>query len=248
MPAGHREPVAAAPGRFITTRWSLVVSAGIEVTTESGRALEELFGLYWQPLYYFIRRQGSSVEEAEDLLQGFFVHLLEKETLGRADRERGRFRSFLLGCLKRYVSDERGKAQAQKRGGDQRRLSVDVQSVERSFALEPADGMTPEKIFELRWVMTLLELAKDRLRLWYESRGKQLLFEKLKGHLTKEVKQPPYRQIADELEMTEGSVKAAAYEMRRRFGEFVRAEIGETVRTAEEIDQEIQDLFAVFDR
>lgn len=224
-----------------------MLSAGADSNATSRRALEELCGLYWRPLYYFIRRRGKTVHEAEDLLQGFFIHLLEKETLSRADRERGRFRSFLLGCLKQYLANEWAKNQTRKRGGGLASISLDVESTERIYALEVRDAWTPEKTFERRWVRTLLELTVSRLRQQYENRRPRVLFDRLEGRLTRDSNQPSYREIAEELGMTEGSVKVAAHEMRRRYGEILREEIAQTVTTVEEIDQEIRDLFAVFD-
>ena len=133
MPVGHIKGIAQNNVRFETTRWSLVFAAGEESTGASRRALEELCGLYWQPLYYFVRSRGRSVEESEDLLQGFFAHMLERDTLRKADPDRGRFRSFLLGCFTRYLSNERGKTQAKKRGGDWSPIALDGGSTESAF-------------------------------------------------------------------------------------------------------------------
>ena len=134
MPADSVEGKAPASAQFVTTHWSLVLAAGADSDEGSRRALEELCGLYWQPLYYFIRRRGASVKDAEDQLQGVFIHVLEKETLSRADHERGRFRSFLLGCLKHYLANEWAKSRTKKRGGGLSSLSLDVESTERMYA------------------------------------------------------------------------------------------------------------------
>ncbi len=229
---------------FATTRWSLVLAAGGEASAESRRALETLCGLYWYPLYAYVRRRGRDADEAQDLTQGFFARLIEKHAVRAADRRRGKFRSYLLASLKHFLANEWDRARAQKRGGGCEVVSIDAESAEGRYHLEPADGLTAERLFERRWALTLLDLVLAELRGQYKSDGKEHIFERLKGFLGGAVPGSPYAEAAAELGMTPEAVKVAVHRLRRRYRDLLRDQIAQTVASPEEIDDEIHHLFA----
>jgi len=231
---------------FVTTHWSVVLTAGRSDSTDARAALEKLCRTYWHPIYAFVRRRGYSAEDAQDLTQEFFARLLEKNWLGDVDPVKGRFRSFLLASLKHFLANEWDKARAQKRGGGQVLIPIDVKTAETSCGFEPADNVTAEKIFERRWALTLLEQVLQRLRDEYVQSGKWRLFEQLKPTLTEESRSVAYAEIATRLDMTEGAVKVAVHRLRQRYRELLRAEIADTVSSPEEVDEEIRALFAAF--
>ena len=228
---------------FATTHWSLIASAGRHSSTESRAALATLCQSYWYPLYAYLRRKGYQAAEAQDLTQSFFADLLEKERLQLADQQRGRFRSFLLAALNNFVANQWRNAQAIKRGGGRALLTLDVQSGEDRYRLEPAHELTAERMFERRWAMTLLERTIDRLREEHVRSDKEELFEQLKGHLG-QGGGAPYREVAERLGMSETAVKVAAHRMRKRCGEILREEISHTVDGPDAVDEELQQLFA----
>jgi RNA polymerase sigma-70 factor (ECF subfamily) len=221
-----------------------VVRAGRRGSDESERALTTLCETYWFPVYAFVRRHGHSSHDAQDLTQEFFVRLIEKNDLAAADRRRGRFRSFLLAAVQHFLSNRRDLARAKKRGGDRRFLSLDLDAGERRLAREPAHETTPEKLFERRWALTLLENVLGRLRDEFTAAGKQTLFARLKGTLAGEKAASNYADLAAEFDMTEGAIKVAVYRLRRRYRELLRDEIAQTVADPAEIDAEIRELFA----
>lgn len=229
---------------FATTHWSLVVAAGQRTTVESERALAELCEHYWYPLYAFVRRRGHSVEEARDLTQEFFAFLLEKDRLQLADQQRGRFRSFLLTALDNFLTNQWRAGQAQKRGGGRSVLSLDWSSGEQRYLAEPADFMTPERIFDRRWALTLLERVLTQLREQYRSNGKETLFLRLQGCLSGEGSRTPYAELAREMGMSEAAIKVAVHRLRQRCGELLREEIAQTVADQADIDEELGYLFA----
>lgn len=229
--------------RFQTTHWSLIAAAVGEPSEQSQVALADLCGVYWYPIYAYIRRHGRSAEDARDLTQAFFATLLEKDYLADADRERGRFRAFLLTAVARFASKERDKAAAQKRGGGRAALSLDFDSGERRYQHEPVDDWTPERIFARRWALTLLDRTLATLRKDHAEAGKLPLFEALKVFLTGEAG-PPLRQVAEKLGMTEGAVKVAIHRLREKYRESLRAEIAQTVATQEDVDDELAFLLA----
>ena len=235
-------PPHAGDPRFTTTHWSMVVAAGRDTTGPSREALESLCKAYWQPLYFFLRQRGSTVEDAEDLIQGFFTRVLEKGIIALAERGRGKFRTLLLTSLVHYVADQRKRDRALKRGGGQVDLSLDIESAERRYLLEPSDDLTPDKVYARRWVVVLLDRALLRLRETYAGRGQDGIFESLKGALTGEDQGVSYREIAKRLGMTEGAVKMAVHRMRERFVRCLREEIAQTVTSPGEIDEEMQCL------
>jgi DNA-directed RNA polymerase specialized sigma24 family protein len=230
--------------QFHTTQWSRVCAAAADDGETSRVALEELCAAYWYPLYAFLRRRGHTAEDARDLTQGFFAALLEKGYLGDADPSRGRFRSFLLTAVARFAEKERDKAAAQKRGGGRRVLPVDFEEGERRYRHEPADNWTPERVFERRWALTLLDRTLARLRQEHEAAGKVAHFEALKTFLTGESQQPRLALLAEELGTTEGALKVAIHRLRQKYRELLRAEIAQTVAAQEDVDDELGVLLA----
>ncbi|NCO42181.1 MAG: RNA polymerase subunit sigma-24 [Armatimonadetes bacterium CG_4_10_14_3_um_filter_66_18] len=222
----------------------MVAMAGDRSSPESGGALASLCEAYWYPLYAYVRRRGYSPDDAEDLTQEFFTTLLEKQTLRVADRERGRFRTFLLTALSNFLSKERVRASAQKRGGGQLPLSLDFSSAEDWYSREPADQSTPERIYERRWALTVLDRVRQRVRRRYVDVGKERLFDHLKVFLSGEDDAPPVRQLAQELCMAEGAVKMAVHRLRERYREALRNEIARMVPDPAEVDDEINSLLA----
>ena len=198
---------------FHTTRWSIVRTAGLRSSPGARDALATLCQTYWYPLYAYIRRKGYGCEDAQDLTQGFFAWLLEKNLAGKADRERGKFRSFLMTSFKHFLAKEWRPAGAQKRGGGDVVLSLDLAAGERRFGMEPADELTAERIFERRWALALLEETLARLRAEFAKRQKLEVFEQLQPYLGTEPSTVPYQQIAEALGKTEGAVKVAVHRL-----------------------------------
>ena len=231
-------------GQFATTHWSVVMAAGRPKSASYQQALETLCKTYWFPLYAYLRRQGYDSHQAEDYTQAFFAGLLARGGLRLADPKRGKFRSFLLTSLKHFLSNERARARAKKRGGGRKVLSLDFQNAESQYALEPRDELSPEKLFERSWALTVLARTMARLQAEAVSTNKQKLFDHLKGYLTAEKSSVPYRDVASELDMTEGAVRVTIHRLRRRYRELLRDEIAQTVTSDDQIDEEIRDLFA----
>ena len=236
----------AGRDRFVTTHWSLILRAGQPDADSVTEALKELYQTYWYPLYCFIRRQGRTPHEAEDLTQGFFVRLLEKNFVADARRERGKFRSFLLLALKRFLANEWDRQHAQKRGGFQTAIEIDQAMAEARLDAELQQELPPEILFDRQWALLLLERTMAQLREEYIASGRAKLFEHLSACLTREETSGSYADIARELRLTEASVKQAAYRLRARYREILRAEIGKTVASPQEVDEELRFLFACF--
>lgn len=232
-------------GNFATTQWSLVLQAGAPGQTQSAEALATLFQKYWYPLYAYLRRRGVRQNEAEDVVQGFFTLLLEKNTLVGVTSERGRFRSFLLTAMKNYFANERDHAAAQKRGGNARRLSLDFQSGESRISLEPADNATPERLFERQWAISLLAVVMQRLEAEYHQAGKERQFAVLKETLATSGDRVGFAALAAELGLTESATRQAASRLRKRYRELLREEVRNTVADSAEVDDEIRSLFQV---
>ena len=226
---------------FPTTHWSIILAAGSPESPRYRQALEALCRDYWFPLYAFLRRRGYGPDEAQDYTQGFFAHMLEKQDLCRADPNRGRFRSFLLAMLKHFAADAQQRAQAQKRGGGKHVVSLDLVEAEARYAAEPAHDLTPEKLFERSWALTVL--SRTMVRLKQDAADKPLLFEQLKAHLGGQADAIPYRDLAARLNMSEGSIKVAVHRLRKRYRELLREEVAQTVSTPEEVEDEIRALF-----
>jgi RNA polymerase sigma-70 factor (ECF subfamily) len=220
------------------------MAAGRPKSASYQQALETLCQTYWFPLYAYLRRQGYDSHQAEDYTQAFFAGMLARGGLRLADPKRGKFRSFLLVSLKHFLSNERARARAKKRGGGRKVLSLDFQNAESQYALEPRDELSPEKLFERSWALTVLARTMARLQAEAISANKQKLFDRLKVYLTAEKSSVPYRDAAAELDMAESALRVAVHRLRKRYREMLRDEIAQTVTSDDQIDEEIRDLFA----
>lgn len=237
-------PPPSSEARFAATRWSLILAARDRAAPSAARrALDDLLALYWFPLYAYLRRGGLSAHDAQDTTQAFLTSLLERNDLATLSPARGKFRSFLLAALTHFLSNQRDHAAAQKRGAGQT-LSFDALSAEARYALEPADTLTPDRLFERRWALALLDHAIERLQAAYAATQQSALFEALKPTLTGEA--PRSAAVAAQLQMTEGAVKVAAHRLRRRYRETLRTLVADTLESAGEgppdkaaIDEEI---------
>ncbi len=233
----------SANARFAATRWSIVLAAGNwREGGQSRSAMESLARAYWFPLYAYIRRIGNPSHNAEDLIQGFFTHLLEKNALDSVDRNKGKFRSFLLASLKNYISDQRDHQNAQKRGGGQKLVELDSFEAEKRYTIEPVDSITPEKVFEQRWAWTIIDQVMEQLRKQYADRNQENLFDELKGSLTMGTETATRSELARQLGMDENALSVAAHRLRRRFRELLREEVSQTVATPELVDEELKYL------
>ena len=229
---------------FTTTHWSVVLAAANEEAPEAAAALERLCRIYWYPLYAYVRREGHSATDAQDLTQEFFARLLARNSLARVAPEKGKFRSFLLAALRHFLSDQRDWVRAAKRGGGVEVLSLDAQEAEERYRLEPVEHLTAERIYERRWAMTLLEQAINRLREETAAAGKSELFEHLRSFVAGD-SEVTCSGVASELGLSESAVKSAVHRLRQRYRELVRDEIAHTVADPAEIDAEIRYLIAL---
>jgi RNA polymerase sigma-70 factor (ECF subfamily) len=229
---------------FVTTHWSVVIAAGQGDSEPRRAALEKLCRTYWYPLYAFVRRLGHQPHDAEDLVQSFFVVCLEKNYLGVADQGKGRFRSFLLVALKRFLANERDKALTRKRGGAQVHIALDALTAEQRYALEPADRLSADKLYERRWALTLLDQVIARLQSEQAAAGRGVVFEQLKEFLTSPGRGTPYSELAARLGLSEGAVKVAIHRLRQRYRELLEEEIAHTVSAPEEIQEERRHLLS----
>ncbi|QDU69311.1 RNA polymerase sigma factor [Engelhardtia mirabilis] len=228
---------------FATTRWSIVARAGAGAAPERGAALAELCELYWYPVYAFARRRGADPTDAEDHVQAFFADLLERGDIARADRERGRFRSFLLAAFNNFESKAREREGALKRGGGQRAVSLDGAEAERRLAEIGSDAEDPERLFLRTWALTLLEVVVERLGREYEDSGRGDLFAALRPTLVGDGVDGGLAAVAEALGSTEGAVKVAAHRLRQRFAALLRREVGETLVDPDEVEDEVRGLF-----
>ena len=233
---------------FVTTHWSVVLAAGRTDTTNAQYALTRLCQSYWYPLYAYVRRRGHSPQDAEDLTQDFFARFLAQKWVERADREKGRFRTFLLSAMSYFLSNEWDKARAQKRGGGAPLLPLEFDQAETRFSREPVDNFSPEQHFERRWVMALLEQVLSRLRGEYEQDGRGQIFAQLNPCLVGDRTSQPYAALAAKLGMSEGAVKSTVHRLRHRYRELLREEIAHTVAGPGEVEEELRYLFAVLAR
>jgi RNA polymerase sigma-70 factor (ECF subfamily) len=236
------------PQYFMTTPWSLVLKAADRSLPECDRALATLCEVYWYPIYAFVRRQGRSPHEAEDCTQEFFARMLEKDYLEGVGKEKGKFRSFLLVCVKRFLANEHDRASAKKRGGGKTILSIDFRGAEDRYRLEPAHELTAERIFERRWALTLLETALAELERDLARSGRQHIFDGLKVYLVATHHAPPYAETAAAMGMTEGAVKVAVFRLRQRYQQLLRAEVARTLDDPADVDHEIRQLFEALGR
>jgi RNA polymerase sigma factor (sigma-70 family) len=237
-------PPSEGAASFHTTRWTIVMKAAQSQAQGGQPALAELCRLYWYPLYTFARRRGRSPEDAQDLTQGFFLHMLEHRAFKGVDRLKGKFRSFLLASFQNYLSDVGDRARRLKRGGDKEFVRLDAEDAEKRYRLEPIDFLTAEKIFDARWAMTVLGEALKKLSQEYAVGGKASTFEALKVFLdTNNSRNPPsYDEVASRLQVTTGAVKTHIHRLRKRYTALLREEVGRTVSDPAEIDEEIHAL------
>jgi RNA polymerase sigma factor (sigma-70 family) len=220
-----------------------VLRAGDVERSRAGAALAELCSMYWYPLYTFLRRSGRSPHDAEDLTQGFLSDLIERSALGSVDPVKGRFRSFLIASLKNFLSHERDRAHALKRGGGAPLVELDALEAEERYAMEPSHTLSPDRLFDRRWALTVLERALARLRGDYEDRGAGEFFALLSPLLTGGGT-APYSELGAQLGMSEGAVKVAAHRLRQQYRDALRNEVAETVAGPSEVSAELRDLLA----
>ncbi len=243
MAAGVQASAVGQGARvFGTTRWTVVLQAGGPTSDGSAAALEQLCRTYWYPLYSFARRSGVPAHDAEDLTQSFFAYLLEKDAIARADRERGRFRSFLLTTFKNYHANARVHHAAAKRGGGRTIVSLDELQAENRYQHEPQTNLSPEKLFEQKWAASLLEQVMQTLRTEYTTLGKGPLFDVLRGVIWGGRQEGGYEMLARQAGLTEGAFKVAVHRLRTRFKECLRQEVAQTVATPGEVDDELRHL------
>ena len=230
--------------RFATTQWSLVLAAGDRGAAGGEEALAQLCALYWFPVFAFVRRQGHAADEAEDLVQGFFARLIEKGDLADADRSRGRFRSFLLASCQHYLHNARDRARATKRGGGRPPIPFDVAEAEGRLARALAHEVTPERLYERQWGLTLMAAVLDDVRRHYGATGRAVLFERLKEFLTGD-DTVSYGAAASELATSPGAVKVAVHRLRQRYRAALKQRVADTLATGEDVDDEMRYLLKV---
>ena len=239
------KPEPAADPVFVTTHWSVVLRAGQPDSPEALAALTDLCRNYWFPLYAYARRLGCDLHSAQDLTQGFFNRLLEKNYLGVADRRRGRFRWFLLTAFKCFLANEWDRSQAQKRGGGQQIISFDGMTAEERYRLEPEDTASADQLYDRRWATDLLEGARARLRAEYAEADRSERFNHLEAYLPGGQATLSQAEVGAALGLTEGTVKQEVFRLRRRFGELLRDAVAQTVAHPDEVDEEISYLIDV---
>ncbi len=232
------------PDCFVTTRWTVVVSAGRKSSPDSDGALAELCRTYWYPLYAYVRRQGHSREEAEDLVQGFFERFLDRNYLEGLRSERGRFRAFLLASLKHYLANARDKAGRRKRGGHVEHLSLDWERADDRYHFEPADPVSPDVLFDRAWALTLLERVVERLGSECAAEGKSRLFAVARMYLPRGADDVPYAEAAAGVGMDEGALRVAVHRLRRRYRDLLRDEIAQTLTSPGAVEEELRSLRA----
>src|SRR6202171_646185 len=246
MTNGQTMHTLPGPSQFPTTRWTLVVSAADPQRKEARSALVSLCEGYWYPLYAYLRRRGYPAHRAQDLTKEFFIRMLEGRYLDRADPEKGRFRSFILTSLKFFLADEQDRDPAQQRGG--RRVEpLEFSSGEDRYQREPAHDETPERIFERRWALSVLDRVVERLRNEFVHHGRPEHFERLKVFLLGQ-SDAPYAALAPEMDTSEGALKVAIHRLRKRYRELFRQEIADTVSDPADVESELRDLAGALPR
>lgn len=247
MTSEHPSGQTSAPGDiFATTHWTVVLAAGRQRSPQAARALEELCGAYWFPLYAYVRRRGHTREDAEDLTQAFFARLLERNSFASLDSEKGKFRAFLLASLKHFLANEWDKAHTRKRGGRIPKLSMDWQTADTQFQVAATHEPSPDKAFDREWALALLARVIERLQQECAAEGKTKLFEQLKTFLTAGKAESAHRQAAAALGMEEGTVRVAVHRLRKRYRQLLRDEIANTLAGASMVDEEMRALFGAF--
>ena len=233
------------PTSFATTRWTLVCDAAQSGDTQAVAALGALFGTYWQPLYRYARRLGHSAPDAEDLVQGFFANLLERNGLRLAARERGRFRTFLLGSLQHHMANQWQREHRLKRGGFASHLSLDWQHAETGLSLEIADPRSPDRLFDREWALALLDKVLGELEAACRAEGGAAQFEKLKPCLTADSSRIGYAELAAGLGLSEGAARVAVHRLRKRYRALLTTEVARTLASPAAVEEEMRALFAV---
>src|SRR5271170_2650276 len=246
MTNGQTMPTLPGSSQFPTTRWTLVVAAGDPRRKEARSALVSLCENYWYPLYAYLRRRGYPADQAQDLTQEFFMRVLEGRYLDRADPEKGRFRSFILTSLKFFVADEEDRQRARKRGGGAL-APLEFPSGEERYQREPANEETPERIFERRWALSLIDRVVEKLREEFVHHGRPEHFERLKVFLLGQ-SDAPYAALALEMNTSEGALKVAIHRLRKRYRELFRQEIADTVADPADVESELRFLAAVLSK
>jgi RNA polymerase sigma-70 factor (ECF subfamily) len=231
---------------FATTHWTVVLAAGESNSQQAGLALEELCRTYWYPLYVYVRRQTPTREDAEDLTQAFFARFLEKNYLADVNSERGRFRAFLLAALKHFLANEWDRANRQKRGGGLATVPLDWQNADTRFQIDPPDHLSPDKLYDRAWAVTVLERVLARLRAESVADGKVELFDRLKPFLMVGKGAIPYAQVAESSKLTEGAVRVAVHRLRGRYRELLRDEVRQTISDPAQVEEEMRALFSAF--
>lgn len=231
--------------RFETTCWSVVLAAGDRRSTVSHKALSTLCQDYWQPLYFFVRRKGYWREEAEDLTQEFFTQFLERGSVGGADREKGRFRTYLLASLNHFLANEWEKRRALKRGGGKLAISFDFEAAEERQGGALTDSLTPEKIFERQWVQSLLDKVLNALEQEYENSGNARLFKAIKVTLTHGRPAARYHELGKELGMSEGALKVAVHRLKKKYRQKLREEVAQTVGEEDSVEHELRHMMTI---
>lgn len=241
-------PESAAPGVFATTRWTVILRAAETSSPGSGEALSEVCRAYWYPLYAYVRRQGFDVHTAQDLTQGFFAKLVEKNYLSATDRQRGRFRWFLLSAFKCFLANEWDRVRARKRGGGERPLSLEQMTAEERYRAEPVDTLSADLIYDRRWALDLLARARSRLEQEFRAAGKETRHALLKGYLPGETPACSQAEAAQRLGLQENAVKQEVHRMKRRLGELIRDEVAQTVASPDDVDDEVRNLTEIVAR
>ncbi len=237
-------PGAVGHPLFAPTHWSVVLAAAAEKSPASAAALEKLCRNYWYPLYAYVRSRGYGPEDAEDLTQEFFARLLAHRGLEGASPLKGKFRSFLLASINHLLSNERDRANCQKRGGGKREISLEAQTAEERYRLEPLDELTPDKVFERRWAAALVERVLGQLEEEYSRTGRSQVFHVLQPFIAGESFGGDYTVAAEQLDMSKGAVRIAVHRLRQRFGTMFRAAVAETVDTPDDLEAEMRHLLA----
>ena len=245
MPPSEADSAFQPAQQFNTTHWSVVLQAGEANSPRSTEALAWLYQTYWYPLYAYVRRRGHNRDDAQDLTQEFFAHLLERNGVDAADPNRGRFRTFLLTSLKNFLNNDWKKANREKRGGGQKVISLDEETAETRFSAEPAVAQTPDAFYDRGWAEIIVERALAAMRAEFVEAKKRDFFVRLKVFVWGEKSGLPYADMARELAMTEGAVKVAVHRLRQRYRELLRAEVARTVSTPAEVNDEVRYLASV---
>jgi RNA polymerase sigma factor (sigma-70 family) len=223
----------------------VLAARDVHDTARAATALDQLCRAYWFPLYGYLRRHGLSPEDAEDLTQGYFASLIERNYLAQADHERGRLRSFLLTTLKHYLADQWSRARTLKRGHGRQIVSIDAAAAEERYGMEPADEESPDRLFDKRWALTVLDNVLAALRADYVKAGQERVYDELKKFLAWNSAGEAYREAAAALGMKESAVRVAIFRLRRRYGDLLREQVADTVTSADEVPAELEHLLSL---